>query len=128
MALLLNIIALGLGICIGTHKRRQNHIEKGKHGHQGGTLPLGVALGAQQLNRPHKQGIVSQRAEKLRDHDDVETLLHHLKVQIRRFQQRFKRNIKSQLNQRISFLECKGIETFAVITRVTDIFQHDPTN
>jgi hypothetical protein len=39
-------------------------------------LPLGTAPGFDQFDSSYKQGVVSQRAEKLRCHDGVKTALH----------------------------------------------------
>ena len=58
--------ALGHGVGKGADKRRQHHVKQGKHGHQGGLLPLRGVAGAQQLHGGYKQGVVGQRAEKLR--------------------------------------------------------------
>jgi len=71
-------LALGHGVGKCAHHRGQHHIKQRKHGHQGGALPLGLAGAAQQLDGRHKQRVVSQRAEKLRRHDRVETFFHVL--------------------------------------------------
>jgi len=58
--------ALGQRIGKGADKGRQHHVEQGEHGDQGGTLPFGRTAGAQQLHGCDEQGVVGQRAEKLR--------------------------------------------------------------
>jgi glutaredoxin len=63
-------------------------------------------LRSEQLYSANEQCVVCKRAKKLCNHDGVKTRLHLLKAHTHWFHQRFKRIIKSHLNQRISFLEC----------------------
>jgi hypothetical protein len=67
---------LGQGIGKGAHEWCQHHVKQREHGHQCSALPLGGAVAAQQFHGGDEQGIVGQRAEKLRCHDGVETALH----------------------------------------------------
>ena len=66
----------GAGVGKGTDKWRQHHIKQSEHGDQGGALPFGATRGFDHFNRHHKQGVVSQRAEKLGRHDGVKTAFH----------------------------------------------------
>ena len=64
------------GVCVSAYKRRQHHVKQGKHGYQGRLLPFRGLGATQQLHCAHKQGVVSQRAEKLRRHDGEKTAFH----------------------------------------------------
>ena len=66
----------GHGIGKRPDKRGQHHVKQGKHGHQSRLLPLVRPRTAQKCDRGNEQGIVGQRAEKLRRHDGIETALH----------------------------------------------------
>jgi len=68
--------SLGHGVGIRPNKRRQHHVKQGKHGHQGSLLPFRSVAGAQQLHGGYKQGVVGQRAEKLRCHDGKKAAFH----------------------------------------------------
>jgi hypothetical protein len=69
-------LAFGQGIGKSAHEGRQDHIEKGKHWHQRGLLPLGCTPGPQQRHGTHEKRVVGQRRKELGRHDRVETALH----------------------------------------------------
>ncbi len=68
--------ALGHRVGEGADEGRQQHVEQREHRRQGRHLPGRRVRRLQQLDGGHQQRVVSQRAEELRRHDGVETLLH----------------------------------------------------
>ena len=69
-------LPFGSGISKSANPRRKHDIEKREHRHQCGSLPIRRLGAAQQRDCDNEQGVVGQRAEKLRCHDGVEAALH----------------------------------------------------